>query len=116
MKTLNFLSFLLITIFASCSKDKTAPEIIITSPAEGATLEKGKTYPVQGSVTDDTGLSEIDAGGIKITTFDSKTSHKFANMNLPIPSTATTGSGTFTVTATDTEGNKGSKVVTFKIQ
>lgn len=104
------------TVNTSCSKDDTAPEIVITSPTEGAILEKGKTYPITGKVTDDTELAEIDAAGVKITTFDSKTSHTLANINLPIPANATTGNGSITVTATDKEGNKSTKTVTFKIQ
>ncbi|MGB4960071.1 MAG: Ig-like domain-containing protein [Saprospiraceae bacterium] len=118
MKTIHFIMFLLISMLSlsSCSKDDNAPVITITAPAEGAILEKGKTYAVQGTVTDDVELAEIDAGGVKITTFDSKTKHTLANLNLPIPANATAGNSTFTVTATDKEGNVGTKTVTFKIQ
>ena len=68
----------------SCSKDSTAPTITITSPSEGSTLLRGQTYPVIGKVTDDSELSEIVAGGVTITTFDSKTSHVLANLDLEI--------------------------------
>ncbi len=118
MNALKVLSlFLVLSLgMVSCSKDDTAPVITITSPAEGSILLKGSTYPIVGTVTDDEELVEIDAGGIKITTFDSQTSHVLANINLPIAATAPTGGGTFTVTATDKEGNKSTKIVTFTIQ
>ena len=102
-------------MFTSCSKDDTAPVITITAPAEGSTLMKGQSYPVQGTVTDDTELAEINVGGVKITTFDSATKHTIANVNLPIPATTTETAGSFTVTATDKEGNTATKTVTFKI-
>lgn len=112
-----FVLFGFVLVMGSCSKDDTTgPVITITSPAEGSTLERGKTYPVTGTVTDDEELAEIEAGGIKITTFDSKTSHVLANINLPIPTTATVGTGSLTVNATDKAGNKSTKVVTFTIQ
>ncbi len=118
MQNLKFLTLLLfISLFAvSCSKDDTAPVITITSPAEGATLERGKTYPVLGTVTDDTELAEINAAGVKITTFDSKNVHALTNLNLPIASNATVGNANITITATDKEGNIGTKIVNFKIQ
>lgn len=118
MNTLKVLSlFLILSLgMVSCSKDDTAPVITITAPAEGSVLLKGSTYPIVGTVTDDEELAEIDAGGIKITTFDSKTSHVIANVVLPIPATAESGPSTFTVTATDKEGNKSTKVVNFTIQ
>ncbi len=108
--------FSLSVFFTSCTKDDTPPTITISSPLEGATLDKGQTYPIVGIVTDDTELKEIDAAGVKITTFDSKTSHVLANLSLPIPPTATVGDASFTVTATDVEGNIGTKVVKFKIK
>ncbi|MBK8628024.1 MAG: hypothetical protein IPN86_21430 [Saprospiraceae bacterium] len=118
MNTLKILSLVFVSVLAlaSCSKDDTAPVITITSPTEGAVLLKGSTYPVIGTVTDDEELAEIEAGGVKITTFDSKTKHVIANINLPIPATAASGSASFTVNATDKEGNKSTKVVTFTVQ
>ncbi|MBC7884935.1 MAG: DUF4625 domain-containing protein [Saprospiraceae bacterium] len=118
MKSINAFTLFLVLSLAvtSCNKDDNGPVITITSPAEGAILLKGSTYPVTGTVTDDTELAEIDASGVKITTFDSKTSHTLANITLPIPASATTGNGTFTVTATDKEGNKTTKTVNIKIQ
>lgn len=118
MQNLKFLTLLLfISLFAvSCSKDDTAPVITITSPAEGAILERGKTYPLSGTVTDDTELAEISGSGFKITTFDSKTSHVLTNITIPIPANATVGNANITVTATDKEGNIGTKTVNFKIQ
>ena len=116
MKRLAFLLWAIPAIvFLSCSKDDTAPVITITSPAEGSTLIKGQTYPVQGTVTDDTELAEINVGGVKITAFDSRTKHTIANVNLPIPASTTETAGSFTVTATDKEGNTATKTVTFKI-
>ncbi len=118
MNTLKVLSlFLILSLgMVSCSKDDTAPVITITAPVEGSVLLKGNTYPLVGTVTDNEELAEIDAGSIKITTFDSKTSHVFANVNLPIESNAPSGGRTFTVTATDKEGNKSTKTVNFTIQ
>ncbi|MBK8668499.1 MAG: hypothetical protein IPN89_03165 [Saprospiraceae bacterium] len=116
IKVLSVIFLLSMMMLPSCSKDDTAPNIVITSPVEGSTLEKGKSYPVTGTITDDTELAEIDAGGVKITTFDSKTSHSLANITLPIPATTTNTAGTFTVTATDKEGNKATKVVNFIIK
>ena len=118
MQNLKFLTLLLfISLFTvSCSKDDTAPVITITSPAEGATLERGKTYPVLGTVTDDTELAEINVAGVKITTFDSKNVHALTNLDLPIAANATVGNANITVTAKDKEGNVETKIVTFKIQ
>ncbi|MBK7635632.1 MAG: Ig-like domain-containing protein [Saprospiraceae bacterium] len=118
MQNLKVLILILAISFltVSCSKDDNAPVITITSPAEGATLLRGQSYPIVGTVTDDTELSEINASGVKITTFDSKTSHVLANITLPIPATATVGNANVTITATDKEGNVGTKTVTFKIQ
>jgi hypothetical protein len=98
--------------------DKTSPVVNITSPNEGSTLEKGKNYPVTGTVTDDTELAEIDlGGGSKITAFDSPTKHTLANVNLTIPATATSGSqGSITITAKDKAGNVTTKTVTFTIK
>ncbi len=116
MKFLKALLLILpVLLFTACSKDDTAPVITITSPAEGSTLLKGQSYPVQGTVTDDTELAEINVGGVKITTFDSATKYTIANVNLPIPATTTETAGSFTVTATDKEGNTATKTVTFKI-
>ena len=123
MNTLKVLSlFLILSLgMVSCSKDEepvdsTPPVITITAPAEGSVLIKGNTYPIVGTVTDNEELAEIDAGSIKITTFDSKTSHVLANFNLPIDSNAPSGGATFTVTATDKAGNKSTKTVNFTIQ
>lgn len=118
MNTLKVLSlFLILSLgMVSCSKDDTAPVITITAPVEGSVLLKGNTYPLVGTVTDDEELAEIDAGGVKITTFDSKTSHVIANVTLPIGANETSGGRTFTVTATDKEGNKSTKAVNFTIQ
>jgi hypothetical protein len=111
-----FAGFFLVVTISSCSKDDLAPVIVVSSPLEGAILEKGKTYPIVGIVTDDTELASIDAAGIKITTFDSKTSHSLSGLNLPIDAAAPAGGGNFTITATDKEGNVAKKVVNFTIK
>ena len=118
MQNLKFLTLLLFIslIAVSCSKDDTAPVITITSPAEGATLLRGLTYPLTGTVTDDTELAEISGLGFKITSFDSKTSHVLAGITIPIATDAPVGNANITITATDKEGNAGTKTVTFKIQ
>ena len=117
MKTLKFFSFFVfLSLIIACSKDKTAPVITVTSPAEGAVLERGKTYPVVGTVTDDEELASINAGGVNITTFDSPTKHTFANFTLPIPATATVGASSFKVSATDKEGNAAEKTVNFTVK
>lgn len=119
MKSLKIMLVLLVGSMAisSCSKDDTtAPVITITAPAEGAILDKGINYPLVGTVTDNEELAEIDAGGVKITTFDSKTSHVIANVSLNIATTEASGPRTITVTATDKAGNKATKVVNFTIR
>lgn len=125
MQNLKFLTLLFfISLFAvSCSKDepepvidKIAPVINITSPVDGAILERGKTYPLSGTVTDDTELAEISGLGFKITSFDSKTSHVLTGITIPIATDAPVGNANITITATDKEGNAGTKTVTFKIQ
>lgn len=120
MKTIKFLGFIAMMAFTavSCSKDEdtTPPVIIITSPAEGAILLKGQTYPVTGTITDDTELKEINAGGVIITTFDSPTKHVLANITLPIAANEMVGSHFVTLTATDKAGNKQTKVVNYKVQ
>ncbi len=120
MRNWSFLVVLLavFTVFA-CSKDDkdtTAPVITITSPAEGSILEKGKTYPVTGTVTDDTELAEISAGGVKITNFNSKTSFTFENFNLPISANTPDGDGYLEIIAKDKAGNIATKKVSFSIQ
>jgi Bacterial Ig domain len=105
--------------FISCSKDDTTgPVITITSPAEGSSLEKGKSHTVTGTVTDDTELAEIDlGGGSKITAFDSPTKHTLANVTFTIPATATSGSqGGITITAKDKAGNVSTKTATFTVK
>lgn len=109
-----FLAISFLTV--SCSKDDTAPVITITSPAEGATLLRGQSYPLTGTVTDDTELAEISGSGFKITSFDSKTSHVLAGITIPIANDAPVGNANITINATDKEGNVGTKTVTFKIQ
>lgn len=118
MQNLKFLTLLLFIslIAVSCSKDDTAPVITITSPAEGATLLRGQSYPLTGTVTDDTELAEISGLGFKITSFDSKTSHVLTGITIPIATDAPVGNANITITATDKEGNAGTKTVTFKIQ
>lgn len=118
MKFISYFSMIILISFvaASCSKgDTTGPIITITSPVEGSTLEKGKSHPFEGMVTDDTELAEIDASGLKITVFDSKTSHVFKNITFPIDSNETNTNGSITVTAKDKEGNSSTKTVNFKI-
>lgn len=120
MKFLKF-SFVLLTIFTvlSCSKDDkdtTAPVITITSPTDGIKLEKGKSYPIIGTVTDDTELAEIDAGGLKITSFDTPKSYTFANVSLPIPADTKETGGILKITAKDKAGNTSTKTVTFTIE
>lgn len=120
MKSMKLLSIVALLAFTalSCSKDEdtTPPVITITSPAEGAILQKGHTYPVAGTVTDDTELKEINAGGVIITTFDSATKHVLANINLPIDANAAPGNYSSTFTATDKAGNKQTKVVNYIVQ
>jgi hypothetical protein len=117
MKRLGLLLLVLpVLVFSSCSKDDTPPVITITSPAEGSTLLKGQTYPVQGTITDDEELSQVNIGGVNVTTFDSKTKWTIANVTLPISASETSSFGSFTVTATDKEGNTATKTVSFKIQ
>lgn len=121
MKSLfRFLPFVLLgLVFVACGKDEdtTAPVITVTSPAEGATLERGKTYPLQGTVTDDTGLASIELGtSLKITTFDTPTKHTFANINLTIGANDPVGNSVISISATDTAGNKATKTVTVKVQ
>lgn len=114
-----FIAVVFSLVFISCDKDDTTgPVITITSPAEGSTLEKGKAIPVNGTVTDDTELAEIDlGGGSKITTFDSPTKHTLANVTFTIPATATTGSqGSITITAKDKAGNVSTKTATFTVK
>lgn len=119
MKFLKF-SFVLLTLFAvlSCSKDDkdtTAPVITITSPTDGSILEKGKSYPVIGTVTDDNELAEIDLGGLKITSFDTPNSYTFANINLPIPADTKETGGILKIIAKDKAGNTSTKTVSFSI-
>jgi Bacterial Ig domain len=118
MQKLKFLtlSLFISLMIVSCSKDDAAPVITITAPTEGAILERGKTYPVLGTVTDDTEIAEINVAGVQITTFDSKNVHALTNLNLPIAANATVGNANITITATDKEGNVGTKIVNFKIQ
>ncbi|KXK40922.1 MAG: hypothetical protein J5I52_05640 [Saprospiraceae bacterium] len=113
------LSVFLFAIFmiAACGKDDvTAPVITITSPADGSILEKGKTYPVEGTITDDTELAEIVIGDIKVNTFDSPTKHTIANIQLPIPADAEAGSSYFVVTAKDKAGNTATKNINFTVK
>jgi len=119
LKLLTFIGVLFLVV--SCGKDDegdvTAPVISITSPADGTVLERGKTYPVQGTVTDDTELAEIDAAGVKITTFDTKTKHTFANLNLPIEANTPVNSGiNVTITAKDKSGNVATKVLKYTVK
>ena len=79
-------------------------------------LEKGKTYPVTGTVTDDTELAEISAGEVKITNFNSKTSFTFENFNLPISANTPDGDGYLEIIAKDKAGNIATKKVSFSIQ
>jgi len=118
MQNFKFLTllFAMALMAVSCSKDDTPPAITITSPAEGATLERGKSYPLTGTVTDDTELVEISGSGFKITTFDSKTSHVLTGITIPIPADAPVGNANITINATDKEGNVGTKTVNFKVQ
>jgi len=119
MKLLKFLSFaMLLSIIAiSCSKDDTTPPVItILTPVEGATLIRGTSYPVTGTVTDDEALATIDAAGQKITTFDSPTNHAFKNLNIKIDSTQAPGNYNISISATDKAGNTATKIVNFKVQ
>jgi len=118
MKSLKmlFVLFGFTLVMASCSKDDTTgPVITITSPAEGATLERGKTYPVVGTVTDDEELAEIVAGGNKITSFDSPTKHTLTNLTLTFGQTDTLVNYRISFTAKDKAGNVTSKDVNFKV-
>lgn len=120
MKHFRFTFLLVLTagfLFTSCGKEDTAgPVITITSPAEGAVLERGKNYPLQGMVTDDTGLAKITLGNLNITTFDSATKHTLANINVTIGANDPVGTSIITVSAEDTAGNVTTKNVTVKIQ
>lgn len=110
--------FAMVTIFACSKEDKdtTPPVITITSPADGSTLEKGKSYPVIGTITDNTELAEIDAGGFKITSFDTKNSYSFANVSLPIPADTKETGGVLKITAKDKAGNVATKTISFSIK
>ncbi len=106
-------------VLTSCKKDEvdsTKPIITITSPAKGSELERGKTYPVIGTVTDDTELAEIVVGNIVITQFDTPQSHEIKNISLPIDSTRMPGGGTFVVTAKDKAGNLATENINFTIK
>jgi len=103
----------------SCKKDEvdnTAPKITITSPTEGAELERGKAYPVTGTVTDDTELAEIKVGTITITEFDSPKAHTITGIQLTINENQQPGNGNIIVTATDKAGNKATEVVNFTVK
>lgn len=115
-----FFSVLVFMVFSlsSCQKDEgdtTRPVITITSPAEGAVLEKGNTYEVTGTVTDDTELAEIKVGTITITSFDSPTSHAIKGIILTIDANQAPGNGNIVVTAKDKAGNEETKVVNFSV-
>jgi hypothetical protein len=118
MKLLHILfAFLMLSfVLVSCNKDDVGPVITITSPAEGSTLEKGKTYPVTGTITDDGELASIKSGSVVITTFDSPTSHTLKDITLTIPTTTTFTDGSLEIVATDKAGNETVKTVTFKIK
>jgi hypothetical protein len=118
MKSLHILfAFLMLSfVLVSCNKDDVGPVITITSPAEGSTLEKGKTYPVTGTITDDGELASIKSGSVVITTFDSPTSHTLKDITLTIPTTTTFTDGSLEIVATDKAGNETVKTVTFKIK
>lgn len=111
--------FILIGLaMTSCKKDDgdtTRPVITITAPAEGAVLEKGNSYEVLGTVTDDTELAEIKIGTITITEFDSPTSHSIRGINLTIDANQQPGNGNIVVTAKDKAGNQETKVVNFSV-
>jgi hypothetical protein len=103
--------------FISCGKDDTSgPVITITSPAEGSALERGKTYPVSGNVTDDTEIAEIKIGNLTISSFDSPTKHTIANIELEIKSDEVVGNRIFTVIAKDKAGNESTKIVNFTVK
>lgn len=116
IRLFNFL-FLLTLVATSCKKEDTKnPVITITSPVEGAILDKGANYPITGFVTDDTELAEISVGNIKITTFDSPTRHEIKNIEIPIPATAASGNYNIVVTAKDLAKNEATKVVTYSVR
>jgi hypothetical protein len=110
------LSGVLIMAFIACGKENIGPTITISSPAEGSTLAKGKQNTIEGKVTDDTGLSEINVGNLKITSFDSPTSHSLNNIIFTIPDTTKSTQGSLIFSAKDVDGLTSSKTVTFKIQ
>ena len=97
--------------------DETSPDITITYPLEGTTLnvlEEVTSIDIKFKVTDDIEIANIDVAvdGTSITTMDSFSDYRIANGNVTFDN-VTNGDHTLTVTAVDTEGKTTTKTVNF---
>lgn len=88
--------------FAPVATDSTAPEIEITTPADGAAYELGQSVQVQYSCSDEPGGS-----GLKSCTGDLANG---ADLD-----TATVGDKSFTVTAEDNAGNLATETIHYRV-
>lgn len=119
MKIRLLYSLLLIGIlFASCNRDKEAPVITISSPANNTEVLAGESFNLRATITDNEGLASIsftDGNTTEsITDFDELTSHDI-NYSIRIFETSDPGELTITVNASDLEGNSASEDVTIII-
>ncbi len=120
---LKYLSFILLCglALASCSRDREAPSIDITAPADNTAVAPGGSFVFQATVTDNEGLSTISIEGLSQTVnvssaeFDDPLSHQL-NYNVTINSDSDPGELILTVRATDLEDNSSTEEVTVLIQ
>jgi hypothetical protein len=116
MRSVKLLIFAATLVLFSCSKDDNPPVINISTPIDGSTVERGKTYPIAGLVTDDTELVEVKVEGNKVPTLDSKTSHVIKDFNFTVPNDPPSDQATLSVTAKDKEGNEAVKTIVLKVK
>lgn len=103
----------------SCNRDRTAPVIEITSPANNLVISAGLTFTFQAKITDDEALSEINFTDgfttIDIFDFDAADAHRL-NYNITVDPASDPQELTLTVTATDLAGNTGTEEVVVIIE
>ena len=107
----------------SCTEDEgdvVSPEVVLSSPSEGAVFAANEVIELVGRATDDVALQTVNISsnlGVNedLTSFDDPQDFPF-NINLTLEATTPPGEYTITFTATDTSGNTGDVEVNVEIQ
>lgn len=121
--SITFLFLFSLCIFSSCGKDKTPPEIRITSPTQNQQLNSGVNLQLMGKISDLSQITEVNGLVLNLTTneeiFSFKKNPNTANFEFSEVVSITVSSFynfEFRLSAKDEQGNESKIIVPFSVK